>query len=149
MPVADLLAAEAAETPEQPADATPPRGAANEVVLVVEDDDRVRVVSVANLRELGYTVLHASNGEAALEFIADERVAVSLLFTDVVMPGMSGRALADAARAKRPDLKVLFTTGYTKNAVVHNGVVDADAQLIVKPFTLDLLARRVRQALDA
>jgi len=124
-----------------------PGGAANEIILVVEDDDRVRVVSVAALRELGYTVIHASNGEAALEMLSDENRKVSLLFTDIVMPGMTGRVLADTAVQLRPDLKVLYTTGYTKNAVVHNGVVDAGARLLVKPYSLDQLAEKVREAI--
>jgi signal transduction histidine kinase/CheY-like chemotaxis protein len=138
-----------AEAQEKTETADLPLGAAHEIVLVVEDDDRVRVVSVANLRELGYTVIHASNGEAALKLLADENRTVSLLFTDVVMPGMTGRTLAETATKQRPGLKVLYTTGYTKNAVVHNGVVDAGARLLVKPFSLDALARKVREALDA
>ena len=74
---------------------------------------------------------------------------IALLFTDVVMPGMNGRKLADEACRRRPGLKVLFTTGYTRNAVVHNGVLDAGVHLIGKPFTLDELASRVREVLDA
>lgn len=141
--------AAAAEERERTQTADLPMGAMSEIVLVVEDDDRVRVVSVANLRELGYTVLHASNGEAALKILADDARAVTLLFTDVVMPGMTGRVLAERATQQRPDLKVLYTTGYTKNAVVHNGVVDAGARLLVKPFSLEALARKVRETLDA
>lgn len=125
-----------------------PSGSASEIILVVEDDDRVRVVSVAALRDLGYTVVHASNGEAALKLLADENRSVSLLFTDVVMPGMTGRVLAELAVQHRPALKVLYTTGYSKNAVVHNGVVDADARLLIKPFSLDQLAKKVREALE-
>ncbi len=124
-----------------------PGGVSTEIILVVEDDDRVRVVSVAALRELGYSVIHASNGEGALELLSDENRNVSLLFTDIVMPGMTGRVLADTAMQLRPDLKVLYTTGYTKNAVVHNGVVDVGARLLVKPFSLEQLALKVREAL--
>lgn len=142
------LAAGVEENRRTPAEALP-LGSAKEVVLVVEDDDRVRVVSVANLRELGYSVLHASSGEAALKLLADETRSFALLFTDVVMPGMTGRVLAEEALKKRPELKVLYTTGYTKNAVVHNGVVDANARLLVKPFSLEALARKVRETIDA
>ncbi|HRO02537.1 MAG TPA: ATP-binding protein, partial [Terricaulis sp.] len=117
------------------------------VVLVVEDDDRVRNLSVAALRDLGYTVLHASSGPAALT-VLEANPGVSLLFTDVVMPEMSGRVLADEAKKRNPDLKVLYTTGYTQNAIVHNGVVDADARLLLKPYSLADLARKVRAALD-
>lgn len=136
-----------AEEKERAEQAALPGGAATEIILVVEDDDRVRVVSVAALRELGYTVIHASSGEAALELLSDENRKVTLLFTDIVMPGMTGRVLADTAAQQRPDLKVLYTTGYTRNAVVHNGVVDAGARLLVKPFSLEQLALKVREAL--
>nr|HRK64441.1 ATP-binding protein [Terricaulis sp.] len=122
-------------------------GDAATLVLVVEDDDRVRDLSVAALRDLGYTVLHASSGKAALT-VLEANPGVALLFTDVVMPEMSGRVLADEARKRNPDLKVLYTTGYTQNAIVHNGVVDADARLILKPYSLSDLARKVRAVLD-
>ena len=127
--------------------AASPGGASTEIIVVVEDDDRVRVVSVAALREIGYSVIHASNGDAALKLLSDETRNVSLLFTDIVMPGMTGRVLADAAAQLRPDLKVLYTTGYTKNAVVHNGVVDTGAHLLVKPYSLEQLATKVREAM--
>ncbi|HRE44008.1 MAG TPA: CHASE3 domain-containing protein [Terricaulis sp.] len=117
------------------------------LVLVVEDDDRVRTLSVAALRDLGYTVLHASGGPAALT-VLEANPGVALLFTDVVMPEMSGRQLADEAKRRYPQLKVLYTTGYTQNAIVHNGVVDADARLILKPYSLADLARKVRAVLD-
>ena len=74
---------------------------------------------------------------------------IALLFTDVVMPEVNGRQLADAARHRYPDLKVLFTTGYSRNALVHDGVLDSGVQLIGKPFTVEELARRVREVLDA
>jgi signal transduction histidine kinase len=124
-----------------------PLGDAGTIVLVVEDEERVRNLSVASLRELGYTVVHASNGEEALQKLA-AKPAVTLMFTDIVMPGMSGRKLADEAKARYPELKVLYTTGYTQNAIVHNGVVDADARLLLKPYSIDDLARKVRAVLD-
>ena len=91
--------------------------------------------------------LEASGGEAALKLI-DHHPEIALVFADVVMPGMNGRKLADEVRRRRPALKVLFTTGYTRNAVVHNGVLDAGVELLGKPFTLDELAARVRAVLD-
>ena len=123
-----------------------PSGTVDELVLVVEDEAAVRRYTVDALRELGYTVRHASCGEEALKLL-EQTSAVALLFTDVVMPGMSGRQLADVARLNQPYLKVLYTTGYTQNAIVHNGVLDQDAELISKPFTVDQLARKVRKVL--
>jgi signal transduction histidine kinase len=124
-----------------------PGGSLDEIILVVEDDERVRLVSVEALRELGYSVQHASNGEQAL-LALERNPGVQLLFTDVVMPDMGGRELADEAKKRFPDLKVLYTTGYTKNAIVHNGVLDADVAFIAKPFSLGQLARKVRAVLD-
>ena len=122
------------------------RGAEEEIILVVEDEERVRHMSVDVLRELGYTVVQAEGGPHALEVLAVQP-KISLLFTDVVMPGMNGRRLAELAREQRPDLKVLFTTGYTRNAVVHNGVLDSDVAFLAKPFTVEQLARKVREIL--
>ena len=123
-----------------------PRGQDGEVVLVVEDEDRVREMSSAMLRELGYGVIHAASAAEALALL-ERQPEISLLFTDIVMPDTNGRQLADAARRLRPDLPVLFTTGYTRNAIIHNGVLDAGVQLISKPFTLDQLATKVREVL--
>lgn len=122
-------------------------GSANEIILVVEDEARVRGFSVEVLRDLGYTVVHAASGPDALALL-DKGQAATLLFTDVVMPGMTGRELADRALAMLPELKVLYTTGYTRNAVVHNGVLDPGTQLLSKPFGVDELARKVRDVLD-
>ena len=104
--------------------------------------DLLRALTIQTHR----TVRHASCGEEALKLL-EQTSAVALLFTDVVMPGMSGRQLADVARLNQPYLKVLYTTGYTQNAIVHNGVLDQDAELISKPFTVDQLARKVRKVL--
>ena len=123
------------------------RGLPSEVIMVVEDEDRVRAVSAEALRELGYTVLEASGPLEALRLF-DEGTRVSLLFTDVVMPDMSGRELADHARARQADLKVLYTTGYTRNAIVHNGILDPGTSLLTKPFNIDELAVKVRKLLD-
>ncbi len=120
----------------------------SETILVVEDDEMLRAYSVEVLSELGYEVLEASTGAAALDAI-ERRPRLDLLFTDIVMPGgMNGRQLADEAMRRRPGLKVLFTTGYTRNAIVHHGRLDPDVQLISKPFTFDQLAAKVRAILD-
>lgn len=124
-----------------------PPGDAATIILVVEDDERVRGLSVASLRELGYTVLHAETGAGALEML-DTHEGITLLFTDIVMPGMSGRKLADEVKQRHPRVKVLYTTGYTQNAIVHNGVVDAGARLLLKPYSLTDLARKIRAVLD-
>jgi signal transduction histidine kinase len=118
-----------------------------ELVLVVEDDERVRVGTVAALRDLGYTVIHAGGADEALALLANNP-GTALLFTDVIMPGTNGRKLAELARQTRPDLKVLFTTGFTKNAVVHNGVLDHGVDFIAKPFSIDQLALKIREVLD-
>lgn len=120
-----------------------------EIILVVEDDETLRVYARDILRELGYQVLEAASGSAALA-ILDQRHDVDLLFTDVVMPGgINGRQLADEAARKRPSLKVLFTTGYTRNAIVHHGRLDPGIHLIGKPFSFQDLATKVRARLDA
>ena len=124
-----------------------PAGMVNEIILVVEDEAGVRHMSVDALRELGYTVIQAENAAQALQLL-DLQPSVSLLFTDIVMPDMNGRRLADEALERRPDLKILFTTGYTRNAVIHNGTLDPGVAFLPKPFSLDALARKVRQVLD-
>ena len=107
----------------------------------------MRRLATETLHELGYTVLESANGANALTII--DRVAdVNLLFTDVVMPDMNGKKLADEAVRRRPGLKVLFTTGYTANAVVHGGVLDPGVKFISKPFSMDQLATKVRAVLD-
>ncbi|HEX7800095.1 MAG TPA: PAS domain S-box protein [Asticcacaulis sp.] len=127
---------------------TPPPADRGELILVVDDEDLVRRFSVEALTELGYRVLEASSAQAALAMILD-RPDVDLLFTDIVMPEMNGKKLADLVREKRPDLPVIYTTGYTRNAVVHNGTLDPDVELISKPFTIEELATRVRTVLEA
>jgi signal transduction histidine kinase len=124
-----------------------PRGNAGEVVLVVEDEQRVRHFAVDALRELGYTTISAPNGFNGLDIIR-QRPEISLLLTDIIMPGMNGRKLADEAVLVLPGLPVLYTTGYTRNAVVHNGMLDPGVALLAKPFTMAQLAQRVRSMLD-
>jgi PAS domain S-box-containing protein len=119
-----------------------PRGTPDEIVLVVEDEERVRNYSVEALRELGYTVLDAADGPSALRVIESGQ-PVTLLFTDIVMPEMTGRELAARAARKLPGLKLLFTSGYTREAAG----TEADT-VLAKPFSLDQLAVRIRAALD-
>lgn len=119
----------------------------SETILVVEDHDELRAFSGAVLSDLGYRVLSASSGSEAINLVRSERI--DLLFTDVVLPeGMNGRHVAEAALTVQPGLKVLFTTGYTANAIVHNGRLDAGVQLISKPFSASALGVRVRKLLD-
>jgi CheY-like chemotaxis protein len=124
-----------------------PTASSDEVVLVVEDNLEVRSYSVMVLTELGYRVLEAGDAPSALE-ILQGNAAVDLLFTDVVLPGKSGNILAEEARLHRPDLRVLYTTGYSRDAIVHHGRLDAGVHLISKPFTFEELAKRVREVLD-
>lgn len=125
-----------------------PLGEEREVVLVIEDEPAVRQFSVDALTELGYQVLEADGAVAALQLI-DAHPEITLLFTDIVMPDINGRKLADEALRRRPDLKVLYTSGYTRNAVVHNGVIDPGVELLGKPFTIEQLANKVRSILES
>jgi PAS domain S-box-containing protein len=135
---------------EEVAEQIVPEGTRDETILVCEDDDDVRAYSVEVLRELGYRVLEAHDGPAALRLLERQEGRVDLLFTDVVLPsGMTGAVLAEEARAVRPDLKILFTTGYARNAIVHHGRLDAGVELITKPFSYSDLAARIRDILDA
>jgi signal transduction histidine kinase len=120
-----------------------PTGRAEEVILVVEDDERARNIAVECVRELGYTVLQADNASSALKTLG-ERADIRLLMTDVVMPGDDGKKLAEAARRLRPGIKVLFMSGYTREATF----CDPKMQLLSKPFTLEEAARKIREALD-
>jgi PAS domain S-box-containing protein len=122
-------------------------GSTREVVMVVEDDDRVRTMAVEALRELGYSVIAISSPREALAAIRDGLIP-ALLFTDVVMPEMSGRELVEQVKVLQPDLKVLYTTGYTRNAIVHNGTLDRGTELLSKPYTIEELAGKVRTILD-
>jgi len=125
------------------------KGRDGETILAVEDDIDVRAHTCGILRELGYRVLEAANGVAALE-ILQANPEIDLLFTDVGLPGgMNGRQLASAARKLNRKLKVLFTTGYARNAIVHEGRLDPGVQLITKPFTYAALSGKVRDMLDA
>jgi signal transduction histidine kinase/CheY-like chemotaxis protein len=119
-----------------------------ETVLVVEDNDGVRGYAKSVLEEIGYRVLEAARADSALRIIQSEE-RIDLLFTDVVLPGgITGRVLADRAAEHRKDLPVLFTTGYTRNAIVHHGRLDAGVQLLGKPYTQQDLIQKVREILD-
>jgi PAS domain S-box-containing protein len=132
---------------EQAAEAV--EGAGHETILVVEDDRDVRAYLVELLRDLNYRVLSAHDAVAALGMIETGGIRIDLLLTDVVLPGMNGRQLAEQAKNRRPDLKVLFTTGYSRNAIVHQGRLDPGVAMIQKPITQDTLAARIRDLLDA
>lgn len=122
-------------------------GRPDEVVLVVEDEERMLQMSSDAFRELGYTVLSAPGPIAALALI-DAHPEITLLFTDVVMPEMNGRQLAKEALVRMPKLRVLYTTGFSRNAVIHNGVLDNDVNFLSKPFTIEQLAAKAREVLD-
>jgi PAS domain S-box-containing protein len=129
---------------QEPSAIPPARG---ELVLVVEDDPQVRFFSAAALTQFGYRVLEAADPNTALSILATEP-KVDLLFTDVGLPGMNGRILADRAKSIAPQIKVVFTTAYAQNAVVHHGLLDAGVNLLPKPFTIERLARMCRTVLD-
>jgi CheY-like chemotaxis protein len=124
------------------------RGQPGECILVVEDDADVRAYVVETLRGLGYDVIEAAGAEEALALM-DRHQSISLLLTDVVMPGQSGRKLADAARQRQAALKVLYMTGYSRKAIVHQGRLDPGVELLQKPLTSVQLATAVRKVLDA
>src|ERR1019366_6322838 len=124
-----------------------PGGAPHETIRVVEDDDGVRAYSTHILRDLGYRVLEAADGPAALKQL-DEGSHVSLLFTDVGLPGLSGRQLAEEVARRRPDLPVLFATGYARDVIVGQGRLGPGVAVLVKPFTCQALGTKVRDVLD-
>jgi len=121
----------------------------NEMILVVEDDHEVREIAVTMLQQLGYQVLQSDMGSDAMDLIA-EVDQIGLLLSDVMLPGgMSGRALAEAARALRPDLKILFMSGYARDAFDIDGLPDPGDDLLPKPFRKSELATAVRHTLDS
>ena len=124
------------------------RSAGTETVLLVEDELQVRNLAALVLRERGYEVVEASSGEEALCIAKEYAGKIHLLLTDVVMPQMSGKELSEQIKRTRFDIKVLFASGYTGDAVLHHGVFEADMEFIQKPFTPNALANKVRQVLN-
>jgi two-component system, cell cycle sensor histidine kinase and response regulator CckA len=120
-----------------------------ETVLLVEDEKGVRELAREYLEMTGYTVIQAENGHTALELAVQHSGTIDLLMTDVVMPGISGRELAERVKGIRPGVKVLYMSGYTDQAVVHHGILESDAVLLQKPFTLPTLAAKLREILTA
>ncbi len=118
-----------------------------EVVLLVEDEDQLRAVARKILTKRGYRVLEAGNADQALHVLAGHPQAIHLLLTDVIMPGRNGRELATEVQRLRPEIKVLYVSGYTDNVIVHHGVLDAGVAFLAKPFTPESLARKVREVL--
>jgi CheY-like chemotaxis protein len=128
---------------------TPDLPLGTETILLAEDDPALREMAATLLRRLGYTVLTAANGIEALNLKQQRGTGhIDLVFTDVVMPHMSGKELADRMQALFPHTKILFTSAYTENAIVHQGVLDKNVALLQKPFTPSVLAHKLREVLD-
>ena len=136
-----------AAEPEPASQAEPARAERNEAVLVVEDEPVVRDLVVEVLRDLGFRPIEAPDGPAGLEIVRS-RARIDLMVTDVGLPGLNGRQLADQARALRPKLKVLFMTGYAENALFGGSRLDPDMQMITKPFPVELFAARIREMIE-
>jgi CheY-like chemotaxis protein len=135
---------EAAEDERSSEVSEAPRGE-GETVLVIDDEPTVRMLVTEVLSDLGYHALEAEDGAAGLK-ILNSGTRIDLLVTDVGLPGsLNGRQVADAARTTRPDLKVLFITGYAENAVLSHGHLDRGMHVMTKPFAMDALATRIRE----
>lgn len=119
----------------------------SEAILLVEDDELVRRYAHSQLKVLGFKVVEARDSPHALEILRGEQ-PIDLLFTDVIMPGMSGRQLADEACKLRPGIKVLYTSGYTENAIVHHGRLDPGVLLLTKPYRREDLLHKISAALS-
>jgi CheY-like chemotaxis protein/two-component sensor histidine kinase len=144
VPAAD--AAAVAEASAQPSiDALPP---GKETILLVEDEEMVRRLARMVLQRQGYHILETSGAQEAIALCRGHEGPIDLLLTDVVMPGMNGKALLQALLPMRPSLKVLFMSGYTENVIAHHGVLDAGTNFIQKPFSVDALSRKIRDLLD-
>jgi CheY-like chemotaxis protein len=125
-----------------------PRSDRGEAVLVVDDEPAVRMLVTEILEDLGYAAMEAGDGPEALAFL-HSNTRIDLLITDVGLPGgMNGRQVADAARAARPELPVLFITGFAENAVVGDGPLEAGMELVTKPFSMEALGSRIREMIE-
>ena len=135
---------------ESPAElSVAPRAEQGETVLVVDDEPTVRMLVADILEDLGYTSIEAGDSAAGLKVLQSD-VRIDLLVTDVGLPGgMNGRQVADAGRVLRPDLKVLFITGYAENAAVGNGHLEPGMQVITKPFVMEVLAARIKEMINS
>ncbi|HXY25863.1 MAG TPA: response regulator [Candidatus Acidoferrum sp.] len=118
-----------------------------EVILVVEDQDNVRQLVMETLRAYGYTVLGAANGQEALALSGQRREQIDLLLTDVIMPGMDGKTLAEKLKQRRPQVRVLYMSGYNEDIVSHRGVLEVGVEYLTKPFAPETLAAKVREVL--
>jgi two-component system, cell cycle sensor histidine kinase and response regulator CckA len=142
MPVSDFT--DQAELTEKPKSEST---GGSETILVAEDDEMVRELTCEMLEELGYRVMRAETAEKCLELAQDSAVPMDLLLTDVVMPEMSGKVLFDRIAQVRPDIRVLFMSGYTADIIARRGVLDAGMNFIQKPFSLDILSQKIRKSL--
>ena len=128
-------------------EADTPKAVSGETILVVEDEQAVRELTVGMLQRMGYKILTAATGAEAVKASKAHPGPIALLLTDVVMPGMSGRQLADSLVAARPAMKVLYFSGYTEDTVVHHGVLDPGVDFLPKPFNREALAKKIREVL--
>jgi CheY-like chemotaxis protein len=135
--------------PAAPAPTTRGRAAGTERILLAEDDPSVRALAARALEGAGYEVLAAAGPRQALELVRAARGPIALLVTDVVMPVMNGRQLADELAGTSPATRVLYLSGYTQNVIVHHGVLDGGLHFLAKPFTPSALLAKVREVLDA
>jgi hypothetical protein len=139
---------EDALAPVSPVGVSQSQAGGSETVLLVEDEESVRQLVCETLEAKGYKVLEADNGDAALQIVSGHSGKIDILITDVVMPGMSGRELSARMCASCPQTRVLYLSGYTEDAIVHEGVINPDTAFLQKPFTLQALSRKVREVLD-
>jgi CheY-like chemotaxis protein len=133
----------------EPGSSAPQVPGGRETVLVAEDESSVRAVAVRVLSDAGYRVLEAATGREALDVARLYPGRIDLLMTDAIMPQMSGQTLAEKLLAQRPEVRVLFVSGYAENTIVHQGVLEAGVAFLQKPFTAAAVTRKVRQVLDA
>jgi DNA-binding NtrC family response regulator len=132
---------------EAPRPEAPPRGR-GETVLMVEDERAILDLGTEMLQAMGYTVLAAPTPEEAIRLAQTHPEGIHLLITDVVMPGMNGRELAERIGALKPGVRCLYMSGYTANVIAHRGVLDEDMLFVQKPFTMSILATKVREVLE-